>query len=231
MHYIKDIFNKKDTEHAHNKFIRYSKGVFIGPLLEVKIAKTQVKLKASFHFVDELLFLLAEILGNKIVHITGTISWNTDLSSDLAKLGIKYSKVSKARGIFKYELENDVAMKDFIDLMGKYHILITIKTDDISFVTKSSFPKPNKEFTADFCKVTLPGTFTKRILEEFAFDIADKNIKEVSIQHKIVVDNIELPNIDDFDKARRLAKRSGVITRTIGFNGNESVVTDCKFKI
>lgn len=231
MHYIKDIFNKKTTEHAHDKFIRYSKGVFIGPLLEVKLSKTQVKIKASFHFVDELLFFMAEVLGNKIVHITGSLVWNTDLGEDLGKLGIKYAKVSKSRGIFKYDLDNDVAMKDFMDLMGKYHILATIKDGDISFVTKTSFPKPNKEFTADFCKVSLPGTIAKRVIEEFAFDVAEKNIKEISIKHKIVVEDIELPDIDDFDKARRVAKRVGTIERSIGINGAEPVITKIKFKV
>lgn len=231
MHYIKDIFNKNNTEHAHNKFIRYSKGVFVGPLLEVKLSKTQVKLKASFHFVDELLYLLAEVLGNKQVHIVGTLVWNTDLNEDLGKLGIKYAKVSKSRGIFKYDLDNDVAMKDFMDLMGKYHVLATIKTEEVSFVTKTSFPKPNKGFAADFCKVTLPGNFAKKFTEDFLFDVNEKNIKDVSIQHEIIVEDIELPNIDDFDKARRLAKRVGTIKRTIAINGAEPVVTNCKFKV
>ncbi len=231
MHYIKDIFNKKNTEHAHDKFIRYSKGVFIGPLLEVKFSKAQVKIKASFHFVDELLYILAEVLGNKTVHIVGTLVWNTDLKSDLEKLGIKYAKVSKSRGIFKYDLDNDVNMQEFMQLMGKYHILATIKDGDISFVTKTSFPKPNKEFTADFCKVTLPSSIAKKFIEEFAFDIVDKNIKEISIKHEIIVDDIEIPDIDDFDKARRLAKRVGTIKRIIAINGEEPVITSVKYKV
>lgn len=39
MHYIKDVFKKQETEHAHNKFIRYSKGNFVGPIINIKVSK------------------------------------------------------------------------------------------------------------------------------------------------------------------------------------------------
>lgn len=221
MHFIKDIFENNKTEHAHDKFIRYSKGDFVGPLMKIRISKANIKIGASYHYADELLILLSQYLGHKIVHIKGSLVWNQDLSGDLAKLGIKYSKVSKARGIFKYELENDVDIVDFVESMIKYNILATIKGEDYSYVTKSSFPKPNKEFGPDFVKVTLPGSFAKKVLDEFAFDVKGKVKKAIEIRHKIVIEDIILPkDTSDFDRARRLATRKGKLTRTTDIDGD-----------
>ena len=197
----------------------------MGPLMLIRLSKNQVKISASFHYVDELLILLADYLGHKVVHIVGSLVWNRDLGPELAKLGIKYSKVTKSRGIFKYVLENDVDIKDFVDTMGKFNILANIKGDDFSFVTKSSFPKPNKEFSHDFCKMALPASLSKKILNDFAFDIEEKAPKLVEIKHRFYIDDINLPkDAPDFDTARRLATRAGKIERVVIVDGVEKVV-------
>lgn len=223
MHYIKDIFEKNVTEHAHEKFIRYSKGEFVGPLLNIKFQKAGIKIKASFHFLDELLNLIADYYPKKIVHITGSLVWNEDLSQKLLNLGVKYSKVSKSRGIFKYVLDNEVNLKDFMTSMGTYNLLATIKEDEFSIVTKSAFPKPNKGFTNDFCKVLLPVSLKEIIVSNFLFDIKNKidSIKEIDIEHKIIINKINIPNVDNFDEARRLATREGTLIREVSINKSE----------
>lgn len=231
MHYVKDIFEKNPTQHAHDKFVRYSRGEFVGPLLKIKFGKDAVKIFASFHFVDELLMLVAKCLGNKVVHIDGSLVWNRDLTEDLLKLGIKYSKVTKSRGIFKYTLENDVKIQDFVDEMSSYNLLVSIKEETVSLVTKTAFPKPNKEFGADFCKASFPASFADVIREEFLFDIKDKVSKEAEIKHHITVSDLKLPEIDNFEEARRLAKRIGKITRDVKIDGKENAQTSVDFEI
>jgi hypothetical protein len=231
MHYIKDVFESKATEHAHLKFTRYSKGVFVGPLLSLKFSKSGIKVKSSFHFVDELLILLAEVLKEKVVFVGGSVVWNKDLTPDFNKLGIKYSKVSKSRGIFKYVLANEVNFKDFVTYFGKYNLLLNIKDEDASLVTKTSPPKPNKEVSTDFCKVSLPLSMEKRVREEFLFDIKEKNFKEVQIAHEILIEDIILPeNAQDFEEARRLARRVGLLKRVITIDGQQKI-SECKFDI
>ena len=216
MHFMKDVFEGKNTQHAHNKFVRYSKGSFVGPLLSIKQMPSGTKVTTSFHLVDELLHLIAEVIGNEEVHIKGTVVWNTDLSDELLKLGIKYSKVTKSRGIFKYTLDNDVKFKDFVDAMCGYNLLVSLKHPQVSISCKSTFPKPNKEFGDDFCKCMFPKEMASRILEEFAFDIEDKNPKEVAIEHHIDIDNIILPeNFETFEEARHRATREGLVKRKI----------------
>lgn len=230
MHYIKDLFENKETEHLHNKFIRYSKGNFCGPLMKIRISKANVKIGASFHYVDELLKFVAEILGDVQVHVKGTLIWNSDLGPELAKLGIKYSKVTKSRGIFKYLLENDVPIKTFVETMGNYHVLINIKQEDLSYVTKSSFPKPNKEFGPDFCKVTFPISILDRILEEFAFDVKSAK-KLIEIKHSLDITEIKLPEgEEDFEIARKLARRIGHIKREVIVD-SESTITEKDFNV
>ncbi|MCA9486505.1 MAG: hypothetical protein H6500_00285 [Candidatus Woesearchaeota archaeon] len=231
MHYIKDIFEKTETQHAHNKFIRYSRGSFTGPLISIKFSKAAVKVDASFHFADELLILLADILGDKKVHAKGTLVWNKDLTQDLLKQGIKYSKVTKARGIFTYHLENEVALKSFVDSLNCYNLLITVKDATCSLVTKPKYPKPNKEITRDFCKASFPPEEKDHILKEFAFDVKGKVNKEISIRHEIDITNIEVPDVKDFELARRLAKRQGVIRRYVSIDKGEEVETVLEFSV
>lgn len=224
MHYIKDIFEKKETKHAHNKLIRYSKGDFTGPLLKVKFSPSSVKLYTSFHFIDEILILLANHLGNVKVNIKGSLIWNEDLSQKLQQLGIMYSKVSKARGIFKYTLDNEVDLKNFVELFSTYNLLVNFKYENVSVAMKSALPKPNKEITADFCKLTFPKEMEDILREEFLFDIKDK-CKEVKIAHRIVVDDIILPPEEDldFEMKRRLAKRKGTLYREITIDNKETL--------
>lgn len=231
MHYIKDIFEDTPTQHSHDKFIRYSKGVFVGPLINIKFTKTNVKISASFHFVDELLVLATKVLGNKDIFVKGSIVWNEDLSPKLATFGIKYSKVSKSRGIYKYQLENEVRFKDFIDSMRNYNILLTMKTDEVSVSTKSSFPKPNKEFGADFCKAIFPKSMAKEILAEFCFDVKEKAPKDVRITHTLEVNDIILPkDAPNFEVARREAKRVGLIKREVTVDGKQTL-TEKEFSV
>lgn len=225
MHYIKDIFEGNITEHAHNKFVRYSKGSFVGPLMNIKIMSAGVKIGASFHFVDELLMLAVEVIGNRNVHVKGSLVWNSDLGRELGDLGIKYSKVTKSRGIFKYVLDNEVPFKEFVNAFKSYHLLLTVKEDDLTFVTKSSFPKPNKEFGPDFIKAKFPKDFVDRIMEEFAFDCNQK-VKDISISHHINIDDIELPkNSKNFEEARKLAIRKGTILRIVEIDGDANEKT------
>jgi hypothetical protein len=214
MHYIKDLAEKKATEHAHNKFVRYSKGNFVGPLVNIKISSSAVKIKSSFHCCDELLSIVGQALGAELVHVTGSLIWNSDLSAEFAKHGIKYFKVSKAQGIFKYALDNDVNIKNFSDNMSKYNALLSFKTPTVIYSTKSALPKPNKEIVADFCKVTLPASFKDQILKEYAFDVKAP-AKDITITHEIIVDDLELPKTEDFAMARRLAKRKGTLIRKV----------------
>lgn len=231
MHYIKDIFEKNITNHTHNKFVRYSRGTFTGPLIRLKVQKSSIKIAASAHFIDELLYFVEKILKDKIVHVKGVVVWNKDLNEKFEELGIKYIKVSKSRGIFKYTIDNEVNITDFIEAFKNYNLLINIKTDEISMTTKSNFPKPNKEVAKDFCKCTFPISLKDELFSEFAFDIKNVKAKDIIIKHKIIITDIELPEIDDFEKARKLATRIGTLERITSVNGADEISKTIDLKV
>ncbi len=232
MHYIKDIFEGKETEHAHKKFIRYSKGNFTGPIITLKVMKKGIKVHSSFHIIDELLHLMAGHLKDREIMVKGTLSWNKDLSPDLEKSGIKYMKVTKSRGIFKYILNNNIILSNFLENLGDYNILLSFKEEDISLSTKNTFPKPNKEISKDFCKSLFPQNLAKKVLSDFAFDIKDlKGVKEIQIEHDIIINDIHLPKGEPFEIARKLAKREGILKRTVTVNGGKPVITEKKFNV
>ncbi len=222
MHYIKDIFESKITEHAHNKFVRYSKGNFIGPLVSLKVQKAGIKVATSFHFVDELLELVSSVLKDRVVHIKGVVVWNQDLGPKFEELGIKYMKVTKSRGIFKYIIDNEIKFIDFVNNFKNYNLLVNVKTDEVTMSCKTNFPKPNKEVAKDFCKCLFPIEMKEKLFSEFAFDVEiTPKLKDVLIKHKIIITDIKLPDVDNFEEARRLATRVGTLERLIYINKEE----------
>ena len=229
MHYIKNIFENNIDLRTHNKFIRYSRGVFTGPLIKLKVVGSNLKVSSSFHLTDELLLIISDILGNTIVHVKGSLIWNRDLTEEFGKLGIKYAKVTKSRGIFNYALDNEVNIKEFCNYMSDFNLLVSLKYEGFSLTTKSSFPKPNKEITPDFCKAVFPLKEAGKIFKELAFDVDfNKGVKEVVISHEIIIDELDLPNIENFEEARRVGKRKGILKRHVSVNGGEPKTTELK---
>lgn len=221
-HYIKEIFEKDSQEkRIHGKFIRYSKGNFTGPLIKIKKQKDSLKIKSSFHIVDELLWLATKYTSEKDVNIKGTISYNMDLSAEFEELGLKYMKVSKSRGIYKYQIDNVVNIDNFVNKMADYNPLLSFTSKNVKITTKKSFPKPNKEITNNFCYLELPLEAEEEIYSNFCFDI-DERPKDIDISHTIIIDEIVFPDKKDisFEQLRRESQRKGTIKRELQYNGN-----------
>ncbi len=219
-HYIKNIFENKQNEKVHNKLIRYSKGFFEGPKIKIRKQKDNIKIKSSFHIVDELLELVVKYNTENIVLIKGVIIYNEDLEKKFEELGLKYVKVTKSRGIHKYELNHEVDIKKFFEVFNNYNPLVSFTTKDVKITTKKSFPKPNKEISDSFCYIQLPISAEKEVYESFCFDIKDEYPKFVDISHDIIVEEVIFPKTDleDFKEIRRLAKRKGKIKRYVKYD-------------
>ncbi len=227
-HYIKKIFKKKPDERTHNKFIRYSKGTFTGPLITIRVMKSKIRIKSSFHIIDELIALAVKYSAEKNAHIKGTIVYNKDLSEEFLKIGLKYLKLTKSRGIYKYQIDNDLDLEEFSKIFLKYNPLINFSTSNVKLTSKKNFPKPNKEISKDFCYLELPKEAEKEVFKEFCFDIKDTP-KTVEIEHTIIVDNITFPEKEctSFEEMRRKAIREGEIIRKVSYGDK---IKESKFK-
>lgn len=217
-HFIKEVFkNKKISTRAHEKFIRYSKGIYVGPLIKISKQKEKIKIKSSFHIVDELIHLAAKFSKEEDAQIKGTINHNEDLAEEFAKIGIKYIKVKKSRGIFKYEIDNILNLKTFEKNMLKYNPLINFSTSNVKLTTKKSFPKPSKDITSNFCYLELPLESADYVYKFFAFDIKETPKKTVDISHEFIIEEVIYPENKnlDFKQIRELSKRKGKVKRTV----------------
>ena len=228
MHHIKDLFLKNQSENAHKKFVRYSRGIFCGTLLRIRVSKTNIALNSSFHLCDEILDLIAKKIGMRKIEVKGTITKGCDLTNELEKLGVCVLKVSKNRGICTHLFSGEVCFEKFVSSVFMYKPLLNFETDEISYVTKSSYPKPNKEVKFDFCKVRLPLLMKKEIFENFLFDVK-KDFKEILLTHKIEIEDIEMPKNCDFENAREFAKRKGTLTRKVEIKGETEIESEIDF--
>ena len=70
-------------------------------------------------------------------------------------------------GIYTHFFSGDVCFEAFVSSTFAYKPLLNFKTDEISYTTKNSYPKPNKEIKKDFCKVQLPVSMSKNIFKIF----------------------------------------------------------------
>ena len=233
MHYLKEIYEGRlDSDHARRKFIRYSKGEFVGPKVNLAVKGKTLKLKTSFHCVDEVLKLAAERVGDKKVHVKGKIIWNESLDSRFESVGASYSKLTKSMGLYKYVLDNEVNLKSFLEAFWDYKLLLSFNTEEVKVKSKSDFPKPHKEIVSDFCKADFPLDMKERVLDLFAFDVEEDNIKTFNVRHDIIVDEVVMPqNITDYKKAREEAKRVGKIKRYVSLNGGDEVENNLDFEI
>lgn len=220
MNFIRKIFEKKVDDDVHLQFQRFSKGIFENRAL-VEITKTtkEVKIKTSYEFVRDLVDYLID--GN-VKNLSGLIICTTDLR----KLGFEFPEVKQFMGVKKFDVVN-LTKDDVMSLMKKLPdalFLLSFETEKGSIKTKQKAPKSgknaDKEQKADFCALT---TNDLGILYEFAFDF-DKNFKKAIIKHTFVINEIIIPEEckNDFEKARKFAKRKGKIIRHMNLDGKLS---------
>ena len=96
---------------------------------------------------------------------------------------------------------------------------------------KPKFPKPNKEITSDFCKANFPIADAEKLISEFLFDVKERGFKDAIVRHELIIDEIDIPQEDDFEKARKLAKRVGKIKRYVSVGGGDEVMTEIDIRV
>jgi hypothetical protein len=234
MHFIKEIFENKISSKLHNKFVRYSRGNFVGPLLNVKISKNKIKFKGSFHYVSEFLENLEKSLKEEELHIKGVIRKDENLTEKFESIDKTFIKSTKSNSLWIFKVDFYISLKELVDVFKNCDLFLNFKSNTVSLKTKTTFPKPNKEFGADFVVVEiLNQELRNKFLEDYLFDIKDLNkVKEINIKHSIIIEDIILPkNTRSFEVARKLALRKGKIIRGIGINKGSFNEKKINFKI
>ena len=237
MNYIKKIFNNEIEESIHKNFIRYSVGLFQGPMITFKKTTSQkLTIRTSYHFLKDFLKLIPKFSNLEKIHIKGKIIHNESLNSLFEELGNTYSNVRNIKGIYTYEFEFEAETEKFCKLFCNYNLIIEIKNDKFHLKTKNTMPKINKSFEANFLKFKFNKKDIEIIEKDFLFGIEkDKKYKKIAISHEINIEKIVLPKNKKlhFDEIRKLSKRKGTLKRIMIFNDDKKNKNEtiCEFLI
>ena len=105
MHFLRDLIdNPKDENpienfpHIHRRFIRYSKGIFDGPMIRIKFTKNKITVGSAFEYEDILTLLVVKSLPESHTAefpVTGKIISGKDFTETLKNLGLDLAAKAK----------------------------------------------------------------------------------------------------------------------------------------
>lgn len=217
MHFIKAIFLKELNDSIHEKFIRYGRGEFSGPVIFIEKDNKRIKVGGSVDYVNIIGKIISEFSNQ--LSCSGRIISKRDIEKNLREI-INIGKVKKS-GLHCYEIKGYYLKDDLLKLYENFHdayFLFDLKADNgFSMKTKKNLQKPGK-FDESFFNATLGINALSKISEEIAFDVDNfDKVKKVKISHIYLIKKLIVPDDikDNFKEARIKAKREGVMKRII----------------
>ena len=221
LNFIKSIINKQVDDFCHKKFIRYSLGEFEKEPFEVKKGKKNFSVKAGPEYYDVLQQFFLQQINDDII-IDGKIIAQRDVSTDLARFGIKPVKITgngkKAliNGTFNHE-----ELTNIFEKLNDTFLLIDLVVGKNTLKMKKSFPRG--KLVSGFCKAKFDLLLFDRFKEEFLWDVSD--FIKASITHTYLIEDIQVSNElmkQDPARARKEAKRKGKLIRQLDIDGEVS---------
>jgi len=226
MNFIKKIVDKKIDELVHAQFQKFSRGIFKDrAVLKVKKSKGKYTINSSSEFANELVFIMAQKLGNKKTLVSGAV-----VSTSNLKEKIDFKEIKQFQGVKRYLIEKEMSGDELVKLIlefPKTFFGLSFQIDEEnSLKVKPKAPKSGKpgkgdeEPKADFCKLI---TNDSELGKSFVFEKND--FKTAEIKHEFVIEEIILPQTEekDFAKIREMAKRKGKIIRYANIDGLKSI--------
>ncbi|HIH52366.1 hypothetical protein J4412_00470 [Candidatus Pacearchaeota archaeon] len=226
MNFIKKIVDKKIDELVHAQFQKFSRGIFKDrAVLKVKKSKGKYTINSSSEFANELVFIMAQKLGNKKTLVSGAV-----VSTSNLKEKIDFKEIKQFQGVKRYLIEKEMSGDELVKLIlefPKTFFGLSFQIDEEnSLKVKPKAPKSGKpgkgdeEPKADFCKLI---TNDSELGKSFIFEKND--FKTAEIKHEFVIEEIILPQTEekDFAKIREMAKRKGKIMRYANIDGLKSI--------
>lgn len=225
MNFIKKIFDGQVDDSVHQQFQKFSRGEFKDrAVINARKSKNKYSISTSSEFVNELVKIVAEKLGEEKTMVTGAIISTSDLTGE-----IEFKEKKQFQGVKKYLMESEMSGSEILNLLEKFpksFFALTFSSPDgmTKLKTKPKAPKSGKpgkggeEPKADFCKIV---TTDSNIGKSFVFEKDD--FKKADIKHIFVIDKIIMPEGEkDFAKIREMAKRAGKIIRISNIDGEET---------
>jgi len=218
MDYIKDLITgNANQEHVHQKFVKYSKGTFAGPMISVKKAGNSLKVTGSYEYADTMAGVILKASAGKIT-ASGNIFSKNEIKTDLA------GKTKKKLGVYNTEIKGEADAKALLEMYNSNKeatFYLNLASDKAKLKTKTKPPKPGSKKDEEFFTATLDAGMADAISKDVCFDCGKKDYKEMKVSHEFTISEIVIPDQykSDAAKARLNAKRKGTITRKTEVDG------------
>ncbi len=226
MNFIKKVFDNSVDESVHLQFQKFGKGIFKDrALIKAKNSNGKYTINTSAEFANELVRIVAEMLGSEKTKVTGAIVSTSDLTGK-----IDFYDKKQFQGVKRYMIDSEMSGNEIIEMLDKFPksffaLSFECKKNNTSLKIKPKAPKSGKPSSkgddtpkADFCKIV---TTDSEIGKSFVFEKQD--FKEAEITHTFVIENLiipeELKNSKDFALIREAAKRKGKVIREAKIDG------------
>ncbi len=244
----KGVYSQPDEEvpDIHRRFVKYSKGVFPGPSLKIKITKPKITIKASFDYDDALLSIAIQSVTTKTLQVSGSIISGEDFAPILKENNFPADfKVVESKGQarnFKVEIKEEVELskeslqKSLPDLFKNCYVLLSFvsKESDVSYKCKSKPPTPSKKDPGEddpekrigFATLTIANKPEMlKLIKELLIpeeNVVISNPKEIMIENNYEIEDLEIPKNEKDSKLIRIkTKRKGKLKRMITVDGKE----------
>jgi hypothetical protein len=255
MSFISKIVKKStyDSPHeevpdVHRRFVKYSRGAFVGPGTKIKITKPKITIKSSFDYDDAMLTTALKIADIDTIDATGAIISGDDFTEIMDKYDLlPNNQVIASKGQTKNykielkqatEINKDNLIKATSELFNIAYVLLSFASKDksISLKSKAKPPTPSKkdpdeddpDKRLNFATLTVPNTPENlKIIQEIFIpegSVKISNPKEITIENNYEIEDLEMPkNEKDSKMIRVKTKRKGKLKRLITVDGKEHV--------
>ncbi|MHA1820819.1 MAG: hypothetical protein ACTSU2_00855 [Promethearchaeota archaeon] len=162
MHFLKDLINDpqndnpaKELPAVHRHFVKYSRGLFDGPIAKVRFTSAKINVNSSFEYEDLLEWVAAKSVSpDTIFNVSGNIICGSDFSSDMAELGLDWNVVKSTGKTKNYKVvlkeKKELTAEQMIKLIEVLHkkayILLSFSdvNKKVSFSVKKNPPRPKQ---------------------------------------------------------------------------------------
>jgi hypothetical protein len=235
----------KNAPSVHKHFIRYSSGLFDGPVVKISQTKGNLSIGSSFEYEDELFLIASEIFPEPTATVSGKLISGEDFSSLVKEANLSSEFLpSKSKGKaenFNCEVKGVEVPKETLQKMAETfpnlaYTLVSFAASDksVSLSTKKTPPRPNSKNPEDsgnenrlkFCTLKLPNTpeNLERVIKGLADDIRDEipsKWKSITINNSYEIKELILPQVKDSRMMRVLGLRKGILNRVAEIDGKE----------
>ena len=206
--FIKKIWKKEIDSSAHKQFVKFSKGVFENKAVMNVRRNGKIKISATYELANDLILLASSLVPK--INISGII---------LTKNAIPGLEGKEKSGLFNYNINQEMDSKKLYEIVENSHYaLLDCSGEGIDLKMKKKLPRPSsksiEKVKDKFCLMQLDIKFWPKVKDEFLFDLPEG--KKYRMIHKYEIKEIIMPKGEkDFAKIRLMAKRKGILTRSV----------------